>query len=114
MASYIKKLASNLKKSEVALTQSYKNWYRLVEGEIRLFINETSIHDKEKLENVVDWKNNKADLCISDLESAEKFYEENKEYKVRFFIKPYSVDLYSEYAVKSWGMKNTGLELIFE
>ena len=110
----MKKLATNLKKEEIAMAKGYMQWYRLVEGELRLFINEKQKNDEGILHNIIDWKNNIAYLCINDFEYSKGFYEKNKNYKVRIFVKANAGNLYSEYAVKSWSLGEKSLEVIME
>lgn len=110
----MKKLESNLKKEQIAITKGYMQWYRVVEGELRLFINEKLKNDDGVLHNKIDWKNNIAYLCINDFEYSKDFYEKNKEYKVRMFVKADVGALYSEYAVESWSLGEKSLEVILE
>lgn len=110
----MKKLASNLKKEDIAMTKGYMQWCRVVEGELRLFINEKQKNDEGVFHNKVDWKNNIAYLCINDFEYSKDFYEKNKEYKVRMFVKADVGTLYSEYAVTSWSLGEKSLEVILE
>ncbi|WP_271813636.1 hypothetical protein [Clostridium beijerinckii] len=62
----------------------------------------------------MDWKNSIAYLCINDFEYSKGFYEKNKEYKVRMFLKADAGNLYSEYADKSWYLGEKSLEIILE
>ena len=39
----MKKLRTNLKKEDIALSKGYMRWYRVVEDEVRLFINERAV-----------------------------------------------------------------------
>ena len=36
----MKKLRSNLRKEEIAMSKGYMRWYRVIEDEVRLFINQ--------------------------------------------------------------------------
>lgn len=110
----MKKLASNLKKEDIAMAKGFMQWCRVVEGELRLFVNEKQKSQDGVLHNKIDWKNNIAYLCINDFEYSKDFYEKNKEYKVRMFVKADVGALYSEYAVKSWYLGEKSLEVIME
>ena len=41
----MKKLRSNLRKEEIAMSKGYMRWYRVIEDEVRLFINESGKSD---------------------------------------------------------------------
>ncbi|WP_238860162.1 hypothetical protein [Clostridium sp. YIM B02569] len=108
----MKKIASNLTKEQIAMAKGYRQWCRVVEGELRLFVNEKQKSDTGILHNKIDWKNNIAYLCINDFEYSKGFYEKNKDYQVRIFVKADAGNLYSEYAVKSWDLGENSLEVI--
>ncbi len=110
----MKKLADRLKRIDITLAKGYMKWYRVIDNELRLFINEQGTDDSGQLHNKLYWKENRAELCIDSLEYATKFYYNYKDYKVRFFIRPESGNLYSEYSVNSWGLNENGIEIIFE
>ena len=44
----IKKLRTNLKKEDIALSKGYMRWYRVVEDEVRLFINERAVNNNKE------------------------------------------------------------------
>ncbi|MDO4535768.1 MAG: FimB/Mfa2 family fimbrial subunit [Clostridium perfringens] len=108
----MKKLRSDLKKEDIALTKGHMKWYRVVEDEIRLFINEKAVNNKS-FNNKIYWKENRGELSVEDLESSKKFYDKNKHLNIKVFIKNDSGTLYSEYKVKNWGLSDTGIEVIF-
>ena len=110
----MKKLSSNLKKEEVALSKGYMRWYRAVDNEIRLFVNEKAVNEQGLLLNKIYWKENRGILCVDGIEYAAKFYEAYKDYKVRFYIKAEIGALYSEYEVEKWGLCDRGIEVIFK
>ena len=87
----MKKLRTNLRKEDIALSKGYMRWYRVVENEVRLFINE---------------------LCIDSFDYSKNFYEKHKNLEVKLFIKADAGTLYSEYEVKSWGLNDKGIEVI--
>ena len=108
----MKKLRTNLKKEDIALSKGYMKWYRVIGDEVRLFINERTLNDKNEVVNKIYWKDNRAELCIDSFDYSKKFYEKHKNLEVKLFIKPDGVSLYSEYEVKSWGLNDKGLEII--
>lgn len=110
----MKKLSSNLKKEEIALSKGYMRWYRVVDNEIRLFVNEKALSEQGLLLNKIYWKENRGILCVDGIEYATKFYEAYKHYKLRFYIKAEVGALYSEYEVDSWGLCDRGIEVIFK
>ena len=95
-------LQRGLKKEEIAQAKRYMRWYRVIDNEMRLFVNLGLVTDKGEIANTIDYKNNKAYLCMADLEYSKKFYNKNKHYKV---------SLYDEYEVKDWFLSEKGLEL---
>lgn len=105
----MKKLRSNLRKEDIALVKGYMRWYRVVEDEVRLFINEKATNYKEELVNKIYWR---AELCIDVFDYAKKFYEDHKHLEVKLFVKSDVGALYSEYEVKEWGLNEKGIELI--
>lgn len=109
----MKKLRTNLKKEDIALSKGYMRWYRVVENEIRLFINERAINDNKEIVNKIYWKDSRAEFCIDSLEYSKKFYEKHKDLDVKVFIKSDGGALYSEYEVKSWGVNEKCIEVIF-
>lgn len=106
------KLRTNLKKEEIALSKGYMRWYRVVEEEVRLFINERATNEKKEVLNKIYWRENRAELCVDGLEYAKKFYEAHKHLKVKLFVKADTVALYSEYEVERWGLNDNGIEVI--
>ena len=97
-------LQRGLKKEEIAQAKRYMRWYRVIDNEMRLFV-------KGEIANTIDYKNNKAYLCMADLEYSKKFYNKNKHYKVRLYAKNDEKSLYDEYEVKDWFLSEKGLEL---
>ncbi len=65
----------------------------------------------DEIDDTIDYKNNKAYLCMADLEYSKKFYNKNKHYKVRLYAKNDAKSLYDEYEVKDWCLSEKGLEL---
>ncbi len=104
-------LQRGLKKEEIAQAKRYMRWYRVIDNEMRLFINLGLVTDKGEIANTIDYKNNKAYLCMADLEYSKKFYNKNKHYKVRLYAKNDAKSLYDEYEVKDWFLSEKGLEL---
>lgn len=108
----MKKLRSNLKKEEIAGSKGYMKWYRTFDNEIRLFVNERALNEKNEVLNKVLWKENKALLCIGSTEYNKNFYEKFKAYTVKFFVKSDVGALYSEYEVKEWFLGEEAIEVI--
>lgn len=96
------------------MSKGYMKWYRVIEDELRLFVNEKHLSEKNERINIIYWKENRAELCIDGFEYAKKFYENNRNLSVKFFVKANVGALYSEYAVKDWGLCPKGIEVIFE
>ena len=96
----MKKLRTNLKKEDIALSKGYMRWYRVVEDEVRLFINERAVNNNKEAVNKIYWKENRAELCIDSFDYSKKFYEKHKNLEVKLFIKADAGTLYSEYEVK--------------
>ena len=107
----MKILQRGLKKEQIAQAKRYMRWYRVIDNEMRLFINLGFVTDKGEIANTIDYKNNKAYLCMADLEYSKKFYNKNKHYKVRLYAKNDAKSLYDEYEVKDWFLSEKGLEL---
>lgn len=107
----MKKLRSNLKKEEIALSKGYRKWFRVVDNEIRLFINEKERNDDKKLISKIYWKENRAELCIGNLEGGQKFYEDHKHLDVKFFVKADIETIYSEYEVLGWNFNGNGVQV---
>ena len=108
----MKKLRTNLKKEDIALSKGYMRWYRVVENEVRLFINERALNNNKEVINRIYWKDGRAELCIDSFDYSQKFYEKYKKLDVKLFIKSDGGALYSEYEVKSWGLNEKGIEVI--
>lgn len=108
----MKKLRTNLKKEDIALSKGYMRWYRVIENEVRLFINERAVNNNKEAVNKIYWKDSRAELCIDSFEYSKKFYEKHKKLDVKLFIKADAGILYSEYEVKSWGLNDKGIEVI--
>lgn len=109
----MKKIGENLKKEQIAGCKGYMRWYRIIDGELRLFINEKALNDNgEKLNNVY-YTKNVAYLCVDGMDYCNKFYERFKEFPVRVYIKSDLGTLYNEFEVKSFGICDKGLEVIF-
>ena len=107
----MKILQRGLKKEQIAQAKRYMRWYRVIDNEMRLFINLGFVTDKGEIANTIDYKNNKAYLCMADLEYSKKFYNKNKHYKVRLYAKNDAKSLYDEYEEKDWFLSEKGLEL---
>ena len=107
----MKILQRGLKKEQIAQAKRYMRWYRVIDNEMRLFVNLGLVTDKGEIANTIDYKNNKAYLCMADLEYSKKFYNKNKHYKVRLYAKNDEKSLYDEYEVKDWFLSEKGLEL---
>ena len=107
----MKIIQRGLKKEEIALAKRYMRWYRVIDYEMRFFVNLGFVTDKGELGNKIDYKNNKAYLCMADLEYSEKFYNKNKHLKVRLYAKEDAKSLYDEYEVLDWTLGENGLEL---
>ena len=104
-------LQRGLKKEQIAQAKRYMRWYRVIDNEMRLFVNLGFVTDKGEIGNKIDYKNNKAYLCMADLEYSEKFYNKNKHLKVRLYAKEDAKSLYDEYEVLDWTIGENGLEL---
>ena len=107
----MKILQRGLKKEQIAQAKRYMRWYRVIDNEMRLFINLGLVTEQGEIANTIDYKNNKAYLCMADLEYSKKFYNKNKHYKVRLYAKNDARSLYDEYEVKDWSLSEKGLEL---
>lgn len=107
----MKKLRVNLSKQEIGLVKGYSKWYKVVENELRLFINEKQVNDKNQFINIIDWKESKAYLYVDSIETSKQFYEEHKELDVKMFIKSDIGVIYNEYEVKSWGLNDNFIEV---
>lgn len=107
----MKKLRSNLRKEEIAMSKGYMRWYRVIDNEVRLFINESGKGSNNVGLNKLYYKDSRAELCINDYEYAKGFYEKHKNLKPRLFVKPDSVSLYCEYEVIEWGLNERGIEV---
>lgn len=109
----MKKLAINLTKKEIALSSTYNKWYKIVEDEIRLFIDENAIDDNKQLINKIYWKEDRGELGFDDPDSIEEFYEKHKDLKVRIFLKAEDKKIYNEYEVAKWKVREKDIEIIF-
>ena len=49
----MKKLRTNLRKEDIALSKGYMRWYRVVENEVRLFINERALNNNKEAVNKI-------------------------------------------------------------
>ncbi|MGL4913016.1 MAG: hypothetical protein ACRC3Y_11370 [Romboutsia sp.] len=107
----LKILQRGLKKEEIALAKRYQKWYKVTEDEIRLFVNEGTMSNEKEVVNRIDHKNNKAYLCMGDIEYSKKFYEKHKNLKLRLYVKSDVGNLYNEYRVNDWQASEKGLEL---
>ena len=107
----MKIIQRGLKKEQIAQANRYMRWYRVIDNEMRLFVNLGLVTDKGELGNKLDYKNNKAYLCMADLEYSKKFYNKNKHFKVRLYAKENAKSLYNEYEVLDWYLSDKGLEL---
>lgn len=107
-----KKIRENLKKEHIAGSKGYMKWYRVFDNELRLFVNEKALNENNEKLNIIYWRENRAILCVDGLEYSKKFYEKHKELDVKFFVKSDVGALYSEYAVKSFGLCDRGIEVI--
>ena len=58
----MKIIQRGLKKEEIALAKRYMRWYRVIDNEMRLFVNLGFVTDKGELGNKIDYKNNKGIL----------------------------------------------------
>ena len=104
-------ITKRIKKEQIAQAKRYMRWYRVIDNEMRLFVNESFRNHEGQIGNKIDYKNNKAYLCMADLEYSKKFYNKNKHYKVRLYAKNDAKSLYDEYEVKDWFLSEKGLEL---
>ena len=107
----MKKLRSNLRKEEIAMSKGYMRWYRVREDEVRLFINESGKSDNNTCLNKLYYRNSRAELCINDYEYAKNFYEKHKHLVPKLFVKPDAASLYCEYEVLEWGLNENGIEV---
>ena len=86
--------------------------YRVVENEVRLFINERAVNNNKEAVNKIYWRDSRAELCIDSFDYSKNFYEKHKNLEVKLFIKADAGTLYSEYEVKSWGLNDKAIEVI--
>ena len=110
----MRKIGEPLKKEKVAGCKGYMKWYRVIEDELRLFINEKALNENGGKLNYIYYKENRALLCADGIEYSKEFYERFKDFKVRVFIKSDVGALYSEYEVESFGLCDRGLEVVFK
>lgn len=107
----MKLLQRGLKKEDIANAKRYQRWYRVVDNEVRLFVNEELRSEQDTIVNKIDHRNDKAYLCMEDVEYYEEFYKMHKDLKVRLYVKSDVGSLYNEYAVSDWFVGEEGLEL---
>ena len=107
----MKVLQRGLKKEDIVKIKRYSKWYIVTDTDVRILVNETSRTDKDENSNKVDWKNNKAYICIDNFESSKKFYEKNKELELKLYIKVDIGTTYNEYKVNDWGLTERGIEV---
>lgn len=107
----MKVLQRGLKKEDIVKIKRYSKWYIVTDTDVRILVNETSRTDKDDNSNKVDWKNNKAYICIDNFESSKKFYEKNKDLELKLYIKADFGTTYNEYKVKDWDLTERGIEV---
>lgn len=107
----MKILETGLKKEDIALSKRFMHWKKVLDDEIRLFINLDKEDEDGNLANTIDYKNNIAYLCISSSDYNEKFYSKYKDLKVRLFVREDRKSLYSELSVKDWYVNEKGIVL---
>ena len=83
----MKKLRTNLRKEDIALSKGYMRWYRVVENEVRLFINERAVNNNKEAVNKIYWKDSRAELCIDSFDYSKNFYEKDMNLKIDSWIK---------------------------
>jgi DNA polymerase III alpha subunit (gram-positive type) len=107
----MKLVKRGVKKEEITLAKSYARWYKVIDNEIRILLNESARVSKNSVKNILDYKNDKAYLCVSDLEASKKFYEKHKDLELRLYVKADVGSLYNEYKVDNWYVSENGLEI---
>ncbi|KAI3345641.1 hypothetical protein FDB55_11165 [Clostridium botulinum] len=109
----MKQLRGNLKKQDIALSNGYMKWYRIIDGKLRVFINENHVNHNNELLNKIYWRENRGEICINVPEYCEKFYKAHKALELEFFVKNNVSSLYFQYEVKDWSLKDNYIEVIF-
>lgn len=107
----MKVLQRGLKKEDIVKVKRYNKWYIVTDTDVRILVNETPRTENDENANKVDWKNNKAYICIDSFESSKKFYDKNKELELKLYIKADVGTLYNEYKVKDWSLNDRGIEV---
>ncbi|MEG2480348.1 MAG: hypothetical protein ACRCYC_08820 [Paraclostridium sp.] len=107
----MKLVKRGIKKEDITLAKRYAKWYKVIDNEIRVILNESSRVSKNSVANNVDYKNDKAYLCVTDLEGSKKFYEKHKDLELRLYVKADVGSLYNEYKVNDWYVNEEGLEI---
>lgn len=105
-------IGTDLKKEEIALSKGYMRWYRVIENEVRLFVNEEAVNKDGQIINKIFYKDNRAELCVDNFSYAEKFYNKHKHLNARLFVKPNAKSLYTEYKVKQWNLSDKGIVVL--
>lgn len=109
----MKVIQSGLSKQQITGCTRYQQWYRKVGNEILLMIDDSRISTKTgDLVNLVNYKENIAFLCVDDMDYCIDFYNKNRYYIPRLFIKNNKGVLYNEYAVYGWNLSEEGISVV--
>lgn len=107
----MKVLNRGISKEDIVAVKKYSKWYKVINDEIMLVINEEKRNSKKELVNMVQWKNNKAFICLDDEEYRTKFFNKHKDLKVRLFVKLDTGLLYNEYETIGWSLQDEAIEI---
>ena len=112
----MKIVARNVKKEEIVGYKGHMKWFQAKKeaNEIIMMVNEKQVNKNGDRNNVVNYKDSFAKLCIDSTEYAEKFFNTYKEFTPRVFIRQAAGSMYIEYAVESWSFDGEGLYVKFE
>lgn len=105
----MKVLNRGISKENIVGVKKYSKWYKVIDNEIMLIISEEKKNSKKELVNLVQWKNNKALVCLDSEEYRAKFFNKHKDLKVRLFVKLDTGLLYNEYKTIDWDLKDDAI-----
>lgn len=107
----MKVLSRGISKEQIVGVKKYSKWYKVIDGEIMIIINEEKKDSKKELVNDVQWKNNKALICLDSEEYRAKFFNKHKDLKVKLFVKLDTGLLYNQYETIGWSLKDNAIEI---
>ena len=107
----MKVLSRGISKEDIVGVKKYSKWYKVMNDEIMIIINEEKKNSKKELVNMIEWKTNKAFICLDSEEYRTKFFDKYKDLKVRLFIKLDTGLLYNEYETIGWSLEDEAIEI---